>query len=72
MELRLRDTCFGIRLVDLTELELPSTMKTTFPDATDVLNFQLNIQPDEGERMRPCLKPLEETVSVARLPVLLS
>ncbi|CEH15624.1 e2 ubiquitin-conjugating enzyme [Ceraceosorus bombacis] len=33
---------------DLTELELPTTMKTTFPDPADVLNFQLNIQPDEG------------------------
>ena len=34
---------------DLTELELPETMKTEFPDPTDVLNFKLSITPDEGE-----------------------
>ncbi|WWC67995.1 uncharacterized protein I206_101914 [Kwoniella pini CBS 10737] len=33
---------------DLTELELPSTMTTNFPDPTDVLNFTLTITPDEG------------------------
>ncbi|PLW10852.1 hypothetical protein PCANC_25656 [Puccinia coronata f. sp. avenae] len=33
---------------DLTELELPSTMTTHFPDPTDLLNFTLNINPDEG------------------------
>lgn len=33
---------------DLTELELPNTMTTTFPDPTDVLNFNLTITPDEG------------------------
>ncbi|OCF45839.1 ubiquitin-conjugating enzyme E2 M [Kwoniella heveanensis CBS 569] len=33
---------------DLTELELPSTMTTHFPDPTDVLNFTLTITPDEG------------------------
>jgi len=33
---------------DLTELDLPSTMKTTFPDPTDLLNFTLTITPDEG------------------------
>jgi len=33
---------------DLTELDLPSTMKTDFPDATDLLNFTLTITPDEG------------------------
>ncbi|EIW71224.1 hypothetical protein TREMEDRAFT_27592, partial [Tremella mesenterica DSM 1558] len=33
---------------DLTELELPSTMKTNFPDPADVLNFELTIIPDEG------------------------
>ncbi|WVR04673.1 hypothetical protein IAU60_001684 [Kwoniella sp. DSM 27419] len=33
---------------DLTELELPSTMKTHFPDPADVLNFTLTITPDEG------------------------
>ena len=34
---------------DLTELELPDTMKTVFPDPSDVLNFNLTITPDEGE-----------------------
>ncbi|KIR68798.1 hypothetical protein I312_100103 [Cryptococcus bacillisporus CA1280] len=33
---------------DLTELDLPSTMKTVFPDPNDVLNFKLTITPDEG------------------------
>ncbi|KZT05837.1 uncharacterized protein LAESUDRAFT_813095 [Laetiporus sulphureus 93-53] len=33
---------------DLTELELSSTMKTHFPDPTDLLNFSLTITPDEG------------------------
>jgi len=33
---------------DLTELDLPSTMKTDFPDAADLLNFSLTITPDEG------------------------
>ena len=35
--------------IDLTELELPDTMKTEFPDPNDVLNFKLTITPDEGE-----------------------
>ena len=34
--------------VDLTELDLPPTMKTHFPDAADLLNFTLTITPDEG------------------------
>lgn len=29
-------------------MELPSTMRTDFPDPTDVLNFELTIEPDEG------------------------
>ncbi|KAH9937219.1 ubiquitin-conjugating enzyme/RWD-like protein [Fomitopsis serialis] len=33
---------------DLTELELSSTMKTHFPDPSDLLNFTLTITPDEG------------------------
>ncbi|PWN48221.1 putative ubiquitin-conjugating enzyme E2 [Violaceomyces palustris] len=33
---------------DLTELELPKTMKTHFADPNDVLNFTLTIEPDEG------------------------
>ena len=38
---------------DLTELDLPSTMKTHFPDPNDLLNFTLTITPDEG--MWPCI-----------------
>jgi ubiquitin-conjugating enzyme E2 M len=38
----------GGDIVDLTELDLPSTMKTNFPDPTDLLNFTLTITPDEG------------------------
>jgi len=33
---------------DLTELDLPSTMKLSHPDATNLLNFELTITPDEG------------------------
>lgn len=33
---------------DLTEMELPGTMRTEFPDPSDVLNFKLTIDPDEG------------------------
>jgi ubiquitin-protein ligase len=33
---------------DLSELSLPSTMKTDFPDPDDTLNFTLTIEPDEG------------------------
>ena len=33
---------------DLSELSLPGTMKTTFPDPDDILNFTLTITPDEG------------------------
>jgi len=33
---------------DLTELDLPPTMKTDFPDPADLLNFTLTITPDEG------------------------
>jgi len=33
---------------DLSELALPSTMKTEFPDPDDTLNFTLSIEPDEG------------------------
>lgn len=36
---------------DLTELSLPSTMKTHFPNPEDLLNFQLAIKPDEGESL---------------------
>ncbi|KAH0838047.1 E2 ubiquitin-conjugating enzyme [Lanmaoa asiatica] len=35
-------------LSDLTELDLPTTMKTHFPDPADLLNFTLTITPDEG------------------------
>lgn len=34
---------------DLTELSLPGTMRTIFPNPEDLLNFQLSIKPDEGE-----------------------
>jgi ubiquitin-conjugating enzyme E2 M len=34
--------------LDLTELDLPSTMKLYHADATNLLNFELTITPDEG------------------------
>ena len=37
-----------IRLIDLSELSLGSTMKTEFPNPDDILNFNLTIEPDEG------------------------
>ncbi len=37
-----------VSFTDLTELDLPSTMTTNFPDAADLLNFTLTITPDEG------------------------
>ncbi|CAB5357600.1 unnamed protein product [Rhizophagus irregularis] len=33
---------------DLTELALPDTMHMSFPDESDLLNFNLSITPDEG------------------------
>ncbi|KAI1084969.1 NEDD8-conjugating enzyme UBC12 [Whalleya microplaca] len=33
---------------DLSELSLGTTMKTVFPDPDDILNFVLEITPDEG------------------------
>ncbi|RMZ85327.1 hypothetical protein DV737_g707, partial [Chaetothyriales sp. CBS 132003] len=33
---------------DLSELALGQTMKTTFPNPDDILNFTLTIEPDEG------------------------
>lgn len=39
----------GVRgATDLTELSLGSTMKMTFPNPDDILNFTLTIEPDEG------------------------
>lgn len=35
-------------LTDLNDLDLPSTMTTTFPNPDDILNFTLTITPDEG------------------------
>lgn len=32
---------------DLSELQLPKTCQTEFPDNDDLLNFKLTIQPDE-------------------------
>ena len=44
---------FAFFVSDLTELELPKTMKTDFPDPADVLNFTLTIEPDEGKPLLP-------------------
>lgn len=33
---------------DVSELQLPPTMKAVFPDLENILNFKLTIQPDEG------------------------
>lgn len=50
-----RSTCLPS---DLTELDLPSTMKTEFADPADLLNFTLTITPDEGKLLlTPLWKP---------------
>lgn len=36
---------------DLTELELPSTMQTQFPDPADLMHFEVTITPDEGKHV---------------------
>jgi ubiquitin-conjugating enzyme E2 M len=41
---------------DLTELSLPSTMQTHFPNPEDLLNFQLTITPDEGMYKGGCFR----------------
>lgn len=33
---------------DINELNLPRTCTTSFPDPNDLLNFKMNICPDEG------------------------
>ncbi|SHO79179.1 Similar to S.cerevisiae protein UBC12 (Enzyme that mediates the conjugation of Rub1p) [Malassezia sympodialis ATCC 42132] len=33
---------------DLSELDLPPTMETHFPDPADVMHFELRLRPDEG------------------------
>ena len=43
-----RKNFLPLPLSDLTELDLPSTMKTHFPNPEDLLNFELTITPDEG------------------------
>jgi ubiquitin-conjugating enzyme E2 M len=44
-----RATAAQIRITkDISELELPKTCNTEFPDPDDLLNFKLIISPDEG------------------------
>lgn len=37
---------------DLTELALPDTMQTQFPNPADMMHFTLSIAPDEGRSAR--------------------
>ncbi|KAL2814172.1 ubiquitin-conjugating enzyme/RWD-like protein [Aspergillus granulosus] len=46
-QLRVQRVPFSLR-PDLQELTLGNTMKMTFPDKDDILNFTLTIEPDEG------------------------
>lgn len=41
-------TCPSTLFLDLSELALGKTMHLDFPDADDILNFTLRIEPDEG------------------------
>jgi len=36
-----------LTFIDLSELSLPKSCSTEFPDPDDLLNFKLTIQPDE-------------------------
>jgi ubiquitin-conjugating enzyme E2 M len=35
-------------MVDVTALSPPDTIKVTFPDPDDIMNFRVTIEPDEG------------------------
>jgi ubiquitin-conjugating enzyme E2 M len=35
-------------ILDLAELEIPSTIELTFPDPADILKFEVKISPDDG------------------------
>ena len=39
-----------LSLIDLAELDIPDTIKLDFPDASNILNFNVTIHPDEGKR----------------------
>lgn len=56
-----------IRLVDITELDLPSNIKTIFPDPADILNFELTIDPDEGQYLIPSALALMLIMSLVPL-----
>lgn len=43
-----KDDIDKVPFSDLSELSLPDTMKTTFENPDDILNFTLTITPDEG------------------------
>ena len=45
--------CF-CHFLDLLELHLPRTCETDFPDQNDLLNFKLNVQPDEVRHLNVC------------------
>ncbi|WFD02248.1 NEDD8-conjugating protein ubc12 [Malassezia obtusa] len=47
-QLRVQKGTPGASHADLTELELPSTMQTHFPDPADLMHFTVTITPDEG------------------------
>lgn len=34
--------------IDLAELDIPDTIQLDFPDASNILNFNVSILPDEG------------------------
>ena len=50
---------------DLTELDLPSTMKTEFADPADLLNFTLTITPDDGTYSHSPSSCYAYTISIA-------
>uniref|UniRef100_A0A915JNX4 E2 NEDD8-conjugating enzyme n=1 Tax=Romanomermis culicivorax TaxID=13658 RepID=A0A915JNX4_ROMCU len=44
-----RQSAAQLRIMkDMAEMQLPRTCETEFPDKNDLLNFRLNICPDEG------------------------
>ena len=42
--------------IDITELDLPTTMNINFPDPSNQLNFELVITPDEGQQTKTSIK----------------
>jgi hypothetical protein len=52
-----------MKIIDLAELDVPDTIKLEFPDASNILNFNVTIHPDEGKNMKYINKRRQSTTS---------